>query len=373
VDLTRWSIDGVAPTRVERPATDGEVASLIGAAHRAHEAVVLWGGATRIAVGEAPSRYDTALDLTGLGGIVEHSPADLVCTVRAGTTIAALQAELARAGQRWPVEVAYPERATVGGTIASSAPGPSRLRHQHLRDWILGCTAVLGDGTLVRAGGRVVKNVTGYDLTRLYSGSYGTLAALVEVSLKLIALDEGTRTLVLRDPDARRLASIGAELRAALPVDALALVTVPDPRLYVRVAGTSAAVERLTAEVRARGAFEERPGDELLEIAKLPSLGAKVARLAVTPGREWEDLDGLALAYLGTGVAFRFEATVDELRGLRARVERGGGALVVERAPADEKRAVGVWGRTGTPVRIARALKDRFDPHGVLAPGRMPV
>ncbi|MEK7863351.1 MAG: FAD-binding oxidoreductase, partial [Chloroflexota bacterium] len=161
MDLAAYAVAGRSPMRIERPETTEDVARVIGDAHRAREAVVLWGGGTRIGVGDAPSRYDAAVDLTLVRGIVEHSPADLVCVVRAGTTLAELATVLSASGLRWPVEAAHSERATVGGTIASAAPGPSRLRHQHVRDWVIGCEAVLGDGTRARAGGRVVKNVTG--------------------------------------------------------------------------------------------------------------------------------------------------------------------------------------------------------------------
>ncbi len=371
MDLSRWAIDGSAPARVSRPATAAEVAEVIGAADRAREAVVLWGGGTRISVGAPPARYDAAVDLTGLRGVVEHSPSDLVCTVRAGTTLAELAAELARAGQRWPVEVAYPDRATVGGTIAGASPGPSRLRHQHLRDWVIGCEAVLGDGMRAKAGGRVVKNVTGFDLARFYSGSYGTLVAIVEVHLKLVAADEATRVLVLQDGDIQRLAALGGALRASLPVDALVLRTAPEPALYVRIAGIPAAVDRLARDVCARAPFAERPVGAIAELADLPAQGPSVARLAVPPGREPEHLEGSGLAYLGTGIAFRFGATVDELRALRERCEAAGGGLVLERGSPEEKRALGVWGRPGLPAHVARSLKERFDPHGVLAPGRL--
>ncbi len=370
MDLAAYTVVGMSPTRVERPTTVMDVARVIGDAHRAREAVVLWGGGTRTAIGDAPSRYDAAVDLTGVRGIVEYSPADLVCTVRAGTTLMELATALSGSGLRWPVEAAHSERATVGGTIASAAPGPSRLRHQHVRDWVIGCEAVLGDGTRARAGGRVVKNVTGFDLARLYSGTYGTLAALVELSLKLVAIDERARTFRLPGTVAE-LARIGAAVRA-LPLDGLALVTHGETALYVRVAGIATVVERLARALGAHGPFAE------VDAAIWPNLmaasgAATVARLAVPPGREAEYVAGGGIIYVGTGIAYRLDATIDELRVLRARCEDAGGALVLERASDADRRALGTWGRLRTPPRIARALKERFDPRGVLAPGRMPA
>jgi glycolate oxidase FAD binding subunit len=386
VAVSERAVDGIVPSRTFRPDTTEELAGVITAAGRAREAVVLWGGGTRIGVGDPPERYDIAVDLTGLTGIVEHSPADLVCTVRAGTTLAELASALSASGQRWPVEAPSPERATVGGTIASAAAGPSRLRYQHPRDWIIGCTAVLGDGAITHAGGRVVKNATGYDLTRLYSGSFGTLVALAEVTLKLMALPERTATLRATVADLRDALRVASELRAThLPLDALAVVTggaaerVGDARtsVFIRIAGPDAAVERVTTAVRERfGAtpFDARVWDD---IASLPATSDRVARAGWPAGHDVPfgiDLTN-ALIYPGSGIAFVLSALdVDSFRRMRASVEAADGALVVERADADFKRAVGgAWGRPRVPLAIARALKDRFDPHAVLAPGRVPL
>jgi glycolate oxidase FAD binding subunit len=373
VDLAGYALDGIVPARVEAPRDAEGVASLIGTAHRLREAVVLHGGGTRIGIGDAPARYDMAIDLRGLRGIVEHSAPDLVCTVRAGTTLAELAAALAPSGQRWPVDAPEPERATVGGTIASAAPAASRLRHQHVRDWVIGCEAVLGDGTRVRAGGRVVKNVTGYDLTRLYSGTYGTLAALTEVSLKLVAIDERSRTLRLRGAHAD-LTRIAIALRGSLPLEAIVLAAGREPALYLRAGGVAPAVERVTREAARYGAFE--PVDD----ATWSSLAARltrepfVARLALPPGREAGFIEGDAVAYVGAGSAFLFGDRGAELTAVRVRCEEIGGALIIERAPTDRKRAIGVWGNRRAAERaVAASLKERFDPHGVLAPGRLPA
>jgi glycolate oxidase FAD binding subunit len=386
VAAAQRAVDGMLPSHTLRPETTEDLAAVITGASREREAIVLWGGGTRIGVGDVPTRYDLAVDLTGLAGIVEHSPADLVCTVRAGTTLADLARALSASGQRWPVEAPSAERATVGGTIASAAAGPSRLRYQHPRDWIIGCTAVLGDGTITHAGGRVVKNVTGYDMTRLYSGSYGTLVALAEVTLKLIALPERTATLRATVADLPGALRIAAELRAThLPLDALAVVTggaaerVGDARasVFIRIAGAAAAVERVARTVRERSGavpFDARVWDD---ITSLPATSDRVARAGWPAGHDVPfglDLSS-AVIYPGSGIAFALnEMDVETFRRMRASLEAADGALIVERADADFKRAVGgAWGRPRVPLAIARALKDRFDPHGVLAPGRVPL
>ena len=377
MDLSSFAIDGLVPSRVDRPSTTAEVASVIGDAHRAREAVVVHGGGTRIGVGDAPARYDGAVDLRGLTGIVEHSAPDLVCTVRAGTTIAELASGLASKGQRWPVDVADPERATVGGTIASAAPSPTRLRYQHPRDWVIGCEAVLGDGTVTRAGGRVVKNVTGYDLTRLYSGSFGTLAVITEVSLKLVATDERTATMRFGQGRAggdgiaaTELAAMAHQLRSEA-FEAIVFVGGREPALYVRVSGAASVVERLSGSSDSAAAITHEAWSALLARVTNERF---VARISVPPGREIDLIAGDAHAYVGTGLAFLFgERSDDELRERRSKCESAGGALVIERASPRQRQSLGTWGTRRTPGRVAIGLKERFDPNGVLAPGRMPL
>jgi glycolate oxidase FAD binding subunit len=380
------AVDGMLPTRTLRPDTTDDLATVITAAHRAREAIVLWGGGTRIGVGDVPERYDTAVDLSGLAGIVEYSPADLVCTVRAGTTLADLASALRASGQRWPVEAPSPGRATVGGTIASAAAGPSRLRYQHPRDWIIGCVAVLGDGTITKAGGRVVKNVTGYDMTRLYSGSYGTLVALAEITLKLVALPERTVTVRAMVTDVAQALRVAAELRAThLPLDALAVLTGGAAErvgergtgVFVRVAGPDAAVERVTREVQQRTGASAVDTGVWDDIASLPSNSDRVARGGWPAGHEVPpglDLSN-AVIYPGSGIAFLLgEIEIRAFARARAALETADGALIVERADREFKRAVGgAWGRSRVPLAVASALKQRFDPHGVLAPGRVPL
>jgi len=377
VGLSELAVDGVAPSRAERPSTAEQVAAAIANANARGAAVVVQAGRTRIGVGDPPERYDVALDLGALRGVVEHSPADLVCTVRAGTTLAELEEALRASGQRWPVEVAHPELATVGGTVAGAAAGPSRLRYQHPRDWIIGCRAVLGDGTLTRAGGRVVKNVTGFDLTRLYAGTYGTLVVLVELTLKLIALPQRTMTLRIDRTSLAAALDVAASLREThLPLDALAIRgDGRAARVHVRLAGTAAAVERLAAAVRTHGAAEDDDAT-WQALTSATAEGDDVARAVWPAGHRPPDTDlGNAVLYPGSGIAFLLDPIPPErFRAMRAAFESGGGALIVERANAEYKRAVGgAWGTIRTPARIARALKERFDPNAVLAPGRIPL
>ncbi len=370
-------LDGVEPARTIRATSVDDVLATVRAANERGEGLVPFGGATRLEVGNAPRRYDVALDLSALAGVVEHEAADLTATVRAGTAVGSLAEHLARHGQMWPpAEVGDAERATVGGVLAGAAAGPSRLAYFHPRDWTVGVRAVTGDGTLTRAGGKVVKNVTAYDLTRFYTGSYGTLCVLVEASLKLWPLPEAERTLVARFA---RFADAEAALDA-LRADRVALdaaVARDEPSLAgVRVRGTARAVARLVDRVaRAlRGAEEVAPAF-WREVADAPHRALVVLRVTAPESRIRAALDGASpgvLHYHGTGIAFllRERATVDWVRERRADAEAREGSCVIERAPADLKHAVDAWGAPALPLELARRIKAALDPNGVLSPGR---
>jgi len=379
-------IDGMTPRSVVRASNEAEVLDAIRGANDRGDAIVVGGGATRLGVGDPPDRYDLALDVSALRGIVEYEPGDLVATVRAGTTLAELAEALAPKRQRWPVEPGMPERATVGGTLASAAGGPSRLRYFHPRDWVIGARVVLGDGTPVRSGGRVVKNVTGYDLTRLWSGTFGTLVAIVELTLKLTAIPERTVSLVA-EVDVVSALKAARELHASgLPLDALAIVTGEavaaidgrgDAALLVRLAGPAAAVRRLGREIRERVSCRDVANDTWDRVAALPLEAKWTARVAwpaaTQPAIQFAGYP--AVIYPGSSTAYLLRSIDRATFGkVRASLEAVGGIAVLERASGEYKReAGGAWGAPRVPLAIARALKERFDPRGVLAPGRMPA
>jgi glycolate oxidase FAD binding subunit len=386
VGLDAHAVDGITPRDVVRATSEAEVVDTIRGANERREAIVVTAGATRLGIGDPPTRYDLALDLSAMRGIVEYEPGDLVATVRAGTTLAELALALAPHGQRWPVEAGRPDRATVGGTLASAAGGPSRLRYFHPRDWVIGARVVLGDGTPVRSGGRVVKNATGYDLSRLWSGTFGTLAAIVELTLKLTALPERTISLVAEVDLAAALAAAKDLQATGLPLDALAIVTGEavgelgvrgDAALLVRVTGPAAGVRRLGRTIQERVRCRDVASEVWDRVAALPLEAKWTARLA------WPAATRPQLEFAGYGaVIYPANSTAYLLRSIdrgtfrraRATLEAAGGLAVLERASAEYKRDVGgAWGAPRVPLGVARALKERFDPRAVLAPGRMPT
>ena len=179
-------IDDIEPSQgAEKPVSLHQLSSVLKDADGGGLGLVPFGGGTRLSVGSIPKKYDIAVDLSAFDQIVSHNPADLTCTVESGITISVLQKELAEHGQFLAVDAPLPDKATVGGTIASSTLGYLRWQLGHPRDTIIVMEVLLANGTITKSGGQVVKNVSGYDMARLHVGGLGTLGVISKVSFKL--------------------------------------------------------------------------------------------------------------------------------------------------------------------------------------------
>src|SRR3990170_7695424 len=177
-----FAVDGLTPQAAVAPASYEQVAAVMRYSYAEGLAVIPWGGGTYIHAGNIPARYDIALGLSRLNAVVEHEPADLTATVQAGMTLSELQRHLGGAGQLLPLDPPGGERATIGGILAANASGPWRHAFGSARDMTIGLRVITAEGRITRAGGRVVKNVAGYDLCKLYIGSLGTLGVIVEAT-----------------------------------------------------------------------------------------------------------------------------------------------------------------------------------------------
>lgn len=301
LDPAAYAIAGVTPRAVVRPATPEAAAEVLRAAARDRLAVVPWGGGVGLSRTSAPSRYDLALDLTGLDAIVAHEPDDLTITAGCGTTLATLRAAAAAHGQELPLEAARAERATLGGILAANASGPRRLRLGSPRDRILGARFALGDGTLARSGGRVVKNVAGYAVHRLLCGSRGGLGVLLEATLKLEAAPARRVALVFgAGPralgDAARWAELAALEPAALtvvgggPARELPVASPTDP--FTLIAGLEDDEARVDQQAEALTRMLGEP-DARLEGEAVAELWQALADL--------EERDGGRLTFTGGG------------------------------------------------------------------------
>ena len=208
--------------RKVRPESVAEVQAVLKYAHESGSAVLPWGGGTGQDYGAPPKKADLLLDLSGLNSLIAHEYADMTVTVQAGMTLAALQEQLAQHGQFLPLDPAQPERATIGGILATNASGPLRLGYGSVRDWLIGISVVDSQGRLVKGGGKVVKNVTGYDLPKLHVGALGTLGVIVEATFKVSPRPEVARTLVAQATPASDLATVATRLwRETTPVSLL--------------------------------------------------------------------------------------------------------------------------------------------------------
>lgn len=365
MDPARYALGGRAPARALRPADREEVAEAVRAAGRDGLAVVPWGAGVALAHEPAPDRYDLALDLSGLNRIVEYDPEDLTLTAECGITVAALGAALAARHQELPLEAAHADRATLGGLLASDTSASRRLRFGAPHDRILGARYVLADGTLVRSGGKVVKNVAGYATHRLLCGSRGGLAVIVEASLKLAPAPE-ERVALCFDLDAATLSESGRWAWL--------------PRLepsFASVIGASAA-SGLPPAARGGAAFtlivgleDDRPRVAEQEAAVTQALGPPRARLSgdevVTIEQSLADLEER------NGARLSFTTPGNTPAALALLLEAPGAGRLVFHAPAGrlhlfpEHDAVAeslvAAAETGFTLRAARGSAEARGPH----------
>ena len=397
------ALDGLPAGRTSAPGSEEEVASALAAASRAGESVVLRGGGTRLQLG-APVRPDHVLDLGGLSGVIEHHVRDLTVEAWAGTTVEALNCELAPSRQVLALDPPLPARATLGGVIAAGDPGIRVVPGSRPRDLLLGLSAVLADGTRIRSGGRVVKNVTGYELTKLFTGSLGTLGAITRVTMRLRAVPEASRTVVASLPvsdSAEAFTDRVLAAAAAAPSPAAVAVVPPGTglsglpeeggfRLAIRFEGL-----REEAAASEGGVVQAAGGTrKILEGSGEEEFWAGVRDFAAAvPERQGTlgvSLRGpqeallrtvWRLAAFGPPVAFpgqrRAVACVpasDFDAALEALGSERGVSAVVETAPAGWKRDHPAFHPPPPPTigALSRRIKAAFDPDGVLAPGRMP-
>jgi glycolate oxidase FAD binding subunit len=349
------------------PPTPEAAAEVIRYANAEKLAVIPLGGCLHSGRGNLPERYDIALDMTTLTGVVEYEPEDLTLTCRAGTTLGELRRVTAIAGQMVGFDPEIPDWATVGGVLAADAWGASRLSLGAPRDFTIGLRVITGDGLATRAGGRVVKNVAGYDLCKLYVGSLGTLAVITEATFKVQPLPKATHQASY----AFSLAAEACKVANTALLASLCLRSAVVKReerhwtLRVALAGTPAAVERSTSE------FAAMVGNRGEETGDMARAGGRpiTARLAVLPS----DLPAL-LESLPRDVECEAYPTLGVLRAwLRDDVHLPSllaAGAVVESAPATVKGTIDVFGREPPSLGQMRRLKAEFDPNGVLSPGR---
>jgi glycolate oxidase FAD binding subunit len=389
-------VAGVQPGFVVEPGSEQELAKVLKLANAAGLAVIPRGGGTKLEWGNRPARADVILSAARLHRVIEHAWADLTVSVEAGCSIGKLQETLAKHGQRLALDALWPEHATVGGVLSTNDSGALRLRFGSLRDLVIGVTLALADGTLASSGGRVVKNVAGYDLPKLATGALGTLGVITRAFFRLHPLPKETRTISCATTDVRDAQRLGLAIQnsklahSALQIRCGAEI---QPRVDLLFEGTQAGLtgqlEQLKLMMSAEpvAGYERRVWSARQEICSADNKSAAefaVAKFATLPALIADTVDTIArlaaaevrwsVVVQATGIGWvrlEGEAPVIEsaLREFRAGLERGGGSLVVARRPAGIAE-LDAWGNVGDVLPLMRAVKWQFDPSRTLNPGR---
>ena len=414
-----YSIDGAVPSFVVLPKSIESLRSAMAVASELGAATAPWGGGTRMALGNTIRRLDLVTDLSGLDRVVQHTPGDLTVTVEAGVTLARLQATLREHSQFLSLDPPLPQRATVGGTLATAVSGPAKWQYMSPRDAVIGMKVVNADGTVTKSGGQVVKNVSGYDMSRLHVGGLGTLGIIAEASFKLTPTPKQEATLLASYPSTSDCLKASLEIFGShiVPLGLATLdsavneragaASVDDARLLaVRLAGRpmtldrqlrdstaicrdagAAAVERLDDDAAASlwrrvsdFGWDERTAPTIgcrasLVPSALPEVVADLEQigtsLGLTPAIVCHPAHGTVLAHwfaqdngVGTGgLAAMLSAVGDTVRA-------AAGHMVIERCPAEVKAGLDVFGDIGDSLPIMKNLKEQYDHGNILNPGR---
>jgi glycolate oxidase FAD binding subunit len=385
-DPDAYAIDGLRPGLAVSPSRPEDVAEALKLATESAAVVVPWGGGTQQSLGEAPERFDLALDLRHLNRVLEYEPADLTVTVEAGMRLSELQWLLGERGQWLPLDPPLPHEATIGGILATNASGPTRHSRGTARDLVIGMSVALANGDVVKSGGRVVKNVAGYDTAKLQIGALGTLGVILQATFKVSPLPQQTLTCGAEGLLERVSALAGHIDELRLPVRALVLTkeaAASNWALLVRFAGGSDAVERARGDFFA-AAGESRLGESQADAAWNSRVAIQQspvsAKAGVLPAETSElaawfaDLGANVAAYPSVGVVncswtdLGLGASI--LKEGRSKAMAYGGSLIIERAPPELKREVDVWGEPKGDFALMQRLKREFDPGRTLNRGR---
>ena len=413
--IEAYTFDGHIPKAVVLPASVYEMQDVLRFAVKEDLSVMPAGAGTKLGIGNLPQKVDVVLATTRLNSVVEYEPADLTVTVEAGIRLAALQTVLAQHRQYLALDPPYAGRCTLGGIVATNTSGSLRLRHGTARNQVLGLRVIHANGTVVKSGGKVVKNVAGYDLNKLYIGAFGTLGIITEITLKLSPIPPSTVILAADFQDVQSVVDTGLNIvrSQTLPMFVNLFINVnietgvatgtENPTLVVGFGGDPETVAWQVA--RCQGIMEQNgalgvtinEGESGVQLQRtlqeFPARNADTERVIVklnlkrtnigefaaqVMDTSWVgDLQGMAL--LGSGILYLsvpvtsdtdFQGLAGTLTQLRHSAMDVGGNLIVETAPPELKQLIDVWGPVGDTLGLMQQVKAKFDVEGLLNPGR---
>ncbi|MXV84135.1 FAD-binding oxidoreductase [Candidatus Poribacteria bacterium] len=416
--VAAYTFDGYVPKAVVLPTSVQEIQEILQFAVNQNLSVMPAGAGTKLGIGNLPQKVDIVLATTRLNSVVEYEPADLTVTVEAGIRLKDLQTALAKHRQYLVLNPPSADRCTIGGIVATNASGSFRLRHGTARNQVLGLRVVQANGTVVKSGGKVVKNVAGYDLNKLYIGAFGTLGIITEVTLKLspIPVQEAILTADfqnVQDAADTGLAIVGSQ---TLPMFVNLFVnsdptrakteTPPDENKPMLVVGFGGDPETVAWQLtQCQGIMEQNGAigvtiaeDESVQhlqeavqefsaddkntesvVAKLNLKRTDLAEFATQIVEANWTRNVQMMALLGSGVVSvnipvasdtDYQSLADALTRLRQTAMSKQGNLIIEIAPPELKRHIDVWGSVEGTLSLMKQIKAKFDPTGLLNPGR---
>jgi glycolate oxidase FAD binding subunit len=432
--LAAHTIAGKTPSEVVSPSSAAEVVEIVRHTASTKRAIVVCGARTKLSMGLAPSRYDVAVDMSRMNRVVAYDPGDLTLSVEPGIKLAALSRTLAEHGQMLPLGVPFSAHATIGGTIASGVDAPQRQLYGTARDFLLGAEFVTGDGVLAKSGGRVVKNVTGYDLHKLLIGSLGTLGVITKLNFKTFPFPTNVRGLIARfrsyesafdmrdriarspllpmtldifSPGVARLFESAAGAGAAREAMPQGILSNDEWALTTGYSGNDSSLARYESELRKVAAecgaasvtiaHETLPAAwarkrEFIPIALASSPATTILKIGVLPSKlklglsvvggagEKHQVPGVAMVR-GVGVLYIALLPPDAgdeskqrvakcVSEIQAAATQLGGHATVPWCPDAWKPTLNIWGAENPDWAEMRKVKNAFDPGAILSPGR---
>ncbi len=413
----KYDVDGVAPIDVVAPVNESELSRIVADANADRIGIIPWGGGSRISLGNTPARRCLVVDMTRLNRVIAHNSADLTASFQAGAAFGMVSETLAQQGQLLAIDPPLPERATIGGALATAASGPLSWHFGHPRDTVIGMKVVQPDGNITKSGGQVVKNVSGYDMSRLHIGGLGSLGIILEASFKLTPIPMYEKTIIAAFDKVETameasmqifnshvmplaMTAFGPAVSARINLDTYH----PGFHVAIRLGGRPRTLARQVDEIASicqqagASALRDSEGPTLTLWRPLrdfgwspetsPALNMRVSALPSQTAAILRQIDQLSdsnlepatLAHPGFGAveAGWFgpddpdpHSLIDIINRVRQCASRLGGVSAVQQCPPAVKRNIDVWGEDDPPgIEIMRRMKQQYDPNGIMNPGR---
>jgi glycolate oxidase FAD binding subunit len=387
------------------PHTPEELSAVVSCAHHHHWPFLPCGAGSKLHWGGLTTATRLVISTTRMNRLIDHAVGDLTLTAEAGIRFADVQATLGQRQQHLGLDPDYPQAATLGGIVATANTGALRQRYGGVRDMLIGISIVRADGKRVKAGGRVVKNVAGYDLMKLFTGSYGTLGVIDQLTFRVYPQPAASQTVMLTGPVGAIATVTSALLKSALSPTAIELLSASlachlemstEPALVVRFQSLEVSVNQqanhlaqmaqplglsaISLSEAEEAALWKQLRESIEPTSRIPAITCKIgiaasrapltleALLAIAPS------SGMGVVHAASGLGhLRFsDCSIDPgfILEMRTVCESQGGFLTILDAPTSWKDKLDIWGYPGNALDIMKALKHQFDPDELLSPGR---